>query len=84
MPGCRLIEVIHADRRLFLVFEFLDLDLKKHLDTNPLICGDKKLIKVTIGLVILIMRLMPSSFGLYLIFTGLDCNGSSIAADTVV
>ena len=49
MPACRLIEVIHADRRLFLVFEFLDLDLKKHLDTNPLICGDKKLIKVTAG-----------------------------------
>ena len=43
---CRLIEVIHAERRLFLVFEFLDLDLKKHLDTNPTICGDKSLIKV--------------------------------------
>ena len=41
----RLIEVIHADRRLYLVFEYLDLDLKKHMDSNPLVCGDKSLIK---------------------------------------
>lgn len=28
----RLLEVIHSENRLYLVFEFLDMDLKKHMD----------------------------------------------------
>lgn len=31
----RLHDVIHADRRLYLVFEYLDLDLKKLMDARP-------------------------------------------------
>ncbi|CAI5529896.1 unnamed protein product [Closterium sp. Naga37s-1] len=41
----RLQDVVHADRRLYLVFEYLDLDLKKHLDTSPHIAQDRMIIK---------------------------------------
>ncbi len=27
-----LLDVIHADQKLYLVFEYLDMDLKKHMD----------------------------------------------------
>ena len=30
----RLQEVLHCDRKLFLVFEFLDYDLKKYMDIS--------------------------------------------------
>ena len=50
---CRLQDVVHADRRLYLVFEYLDLDLKKHLDTSPHISQDRMLIKVGVSLVTL-------------------------------
>lgn len=30
----RLIEVIHSESKLFLVFEYLDQDLKKYMDTR--------------------------------------------------
>lgn len=43
---CRLHDVIHADRRLYLVFEFLDLDLKKLMDGLPGFNSDHRLIKV--------------------------------------
>ena len=28
----RLLEIVHADQKLYLVFEFLDMDLKRYLD----------------------------------------------------
>ena len=28
----RLLDVVHSDKKLYLVFEFLDLDLKKYMD----------------------------------------------------
>lgn len=28
-----LLDIVHADNKLFLVFEFLDLDLKKYMET---------------------------------------------------
>ena len=32
----RLFNIVHADgHKLYLVFEFLDLDLKKHMDSSP-------------------------------------------------
>ena len=40
-------DVIHSDNRLYLVFEFLDLDLKKHMDTNPHLCKDHRIVKVS-------------------------------------
>lgn len=43
---CRLHDVIHADRRLYLVFEFLELDLKKLMDSMPTFSSDHRLIKV--------------------------------------
>ncbi len=37
MPGRlsshRLFDIVHSDAKLYLVFEFLDLDLKKYMDT---------------------------------------------------
>ena len=38
-------DVIHQDKKLYLVFEFLDVDLKKHLDTHPHISNDRRVIK---------------------------------------
>ncbi|OMO91100.1 hypothetical protein COLO4_18633 [Corchorus olitorius] len=31
----RLQDVVHSEKRLYLVFEYLDLDLKKHMDSCP-------------------------------------------------
>jgi cyclin-dependent kinase 2 len=42
----RLHDVIHADRRLYLVFEFLDLDLKRLMDASPGFSADHRLIKL--------------------------------------
>lgn len=42
----RLENVVHADRSLYLVFEHLDLDLKKHMDTNRHFGRDHQLVKV--------------------------------------
>jgi len=33
-PSCSLLEVLHCDRKLFLVFEYLDYDLKKFMDKS--------------------------------------------------
>jgi len=41
----RLRDVVHQERRLFLVFEYLDIDLKKHLDSSPEVRNDRKVIK---------------------------------------
>ena len=35
----RLYDVVHADNLLFLVFEFLDLDLKSHMDGRRMVDG---------------------------------------------
>ena len=31
---CSLQEVLHVERKLYLVFEYLDQDLKKYMDAN--------------------------------------------------
>lgn len=31
-PQLRLLDICHAESKLFLVFEFLDLDLKRYMD----------------------------------------------------
>ena len=36
----RLMEVLHCDRKLYLVFEYLDYDLKKFMDRTPTIHPD--------------------------------------------
>jgi len=41
----RLRDVVRQDNRLYLVFEYLDLDLKKHLDGSPHLASDRRLIK---------------------------------------
>eukprot|EP00798_Chlamydomonas_sp_ICE-L_P005037 gene5037-34824_t len=41
----RLFNVIHGERRLYLVFEFVDLDLKKHMDATPNFSQDHRMVK---------------------------------------
>mmetsp|Transcript_17223 Transcript_17223/g.48052 ORF Transcript_17223/g.48052 Transcript_17223/m.48052 type:complete len:482 (-) Transcript_17223:384-1829(-) len=41
----RLEDVVHTEDRIYLVFEFLDLDLKKYMDTHPRLQQDPQLIK---------------------------------------
>lgn len=31
----RLLDIVHQDAKLYLVFEFLDLDLKRYMDSLP-------------------------------------------------
>ncbi|GFQ01513.1 cell division control protein 2 homolog a [Phtheirospermum japonicum] len=42
----RLQDVVHSERRLYLVFEYLDLDLKKHMDSCPEFSQDPRLVKL--------------------------------------
>ncbi len=42
----RLHDVIHSEKRLYLVFEYLELDLKKLMDASPGFSRDSRLIKV--------------------------------------
>ncbi len=44
----RLEDVVHSEKRLYLVFEYLDLDLKKHMDCNPNFGRNHTLLKVSI------------------------------------
>ncbi|KAJ6926967.1 hypothetical protein NC651_011152 [Populus alba x Populus x berolinensis] len=41
----RLQDVVHSEKRLYLVFEYLDLDLKKHMDSSPEFAKDPRLVK---------------------------------------
>lgn len=47
MAQCRLEDVVHSDKKLYLVFEYLDLDLKKHMDSHPNFGTDHRLVKVS-------------------------------------
>ncbi len=42
----RLYDVIHGEKLLYLVFEFLDLDLKRLMDSRPF-SRDQRVIKVS-------------------------------------
>ncbi|CAN1753461.1 Cell division control protein 2 homolog A [Linum perenne] len=45
--GYRLQDVVHSEKRLYLVFEYLDLDLKKHMDSCPEFGKDPRIVKVS-------------------------------------
>jgi hypothetical protein len=45
--ACRLHDVIHSEKRIWLVFEYLDLDLKKFMDSSPEFAKSPALIKVS-------------------------------------
>ena len=42
----RLQDVVHDEKSLYLVFEYLDLDLKKHMDSSPEFAKDPRQVKV--------------------------------------
>lgn len=44
----RLQDVVHSEKRLYLVFEYLDLDLKKHMDSSPEFSKDPRQVKVCV------------------------------------
>ena len=46
----RLLDVIHFEKKLYLVFEYLDRDLKKYMDTAPPEGIPHELVKVGVGL----------------------------------
>ncbi|CAJ1935929.1 unnamed protein product [Sphenostylis stenocarpa] len=46
----RLQDVVHSEKRLYLVFEYLDLDLKKHMDSSPEFAKDPRQVKVYVPL----------------------------------
>ncbi len=46
-PVRSLEDVVHEDRKLYLVFEFLDVDLKKHMDSYPQLYQDPAVVKVS-------------------------------------
>lgn len=58
--GCRLEDVIHEDKRLFLVFEFLDLDLKKYMDMYPALTANQVKVSMIKGCYILPLVLMQN------------------------
>lgn len=33
-PSLSLLDIVHADQKLYLVFEFLDVDLKRYIETG--------------------------------------------------
>lgn len=39
---------MHSDKKLYLVFEYLDLDLKKHMDSHPNFGTDHRVVKVSL------------------------------------
>ena len=41
-----LLDVVHEDRKLHLIFEYLDLDLKRHMDVSPQAYRDPLRLKV--------------------------------------
>lgn len=41
----RLEDVVHSEKKLYLVFEYLDLDLKKHMDSHPNFGANHQLVK---------------------------------------
>ncbi|RWW23595.1 hypothetical protein GW17_00012159 [Ensete ventricosum] len=47
--GNRLQDVVHSEKRIYLVFEYLDLDLKKHMDSCPELAKDPRLVKVSLS-----------------------------------
>ena len=51
-------EVLHVDRKLYLVFEYLDQDLKKYMDVN----GTTGLSPVVAKVCILRLRLIPKCY----------------------
>ncbi|RYR17391.1 hypothetical protein Ahy_B03g062153 isoform B [Arachis hypogaea] len=42
-------DVVHSEKRLYLVFEYLDLDLKKHMDSSPEFAKDPRQVKVSVS-----------------------------------
>jgi hypothetical protein len=66
----RLQDVVHSEKRLYLVFEYLDLDLKKHMDSSPEFAKDLRQIKVS-GLSALWRFVYPVQKDFFFFFCGL-------------
>ena len=56
-----LVDLIHGDKKLYLVFEFLDHDLKKFLDQNGTALPNQ-LVKVNKELIIILVLSLSNTF----------------------
>jgi len=45
---CRLLDILHCEKKLYLVFEYLALDLKKYIDSVSLTGLPMPLVKVPV------------------------------------
>ena len=43
---CSLLDVVHSEKKLYLVFEYLNQDLKKYVDNSPVAGLSLPLVKV--------------------------------------
>ncbi|KAM0945426.1 putative protein-serine/threonine kinase [Dioscorea sansibarensis] len=43
----RLLDVVHCEKHIYLVFEYMDLDLKKYINSCPDYVKDSRIIKVS-------------------------------------
>jgi serine/threonine protein kinase len=62
----RLLEVVHSENKLYLVFEFVDMDLKKHMDNHKSkdnLTGKLSPAKVKVGPMRLFAGGVPVTFG---------------------
>ena len=55
--GGRLLNVVLTEERLYLIFEYLDMDLKKHMESSPEFLEDPQLVKVSTQVIAFCIRL---------------------------
>ena len=58
----RLLDIVHNDEKLYLIFEFLDLDLKKYMDTTAPFGLAPNLIKVSRGRYLMCVLMVACAF----------------------
>ena len=66
----RLQDVVHSEKRLYLVFEYLDLDLKKHMDSSPEFAKDLRQVKVIVLSALWRLHTIRFSFSSFFFFVG--------------
>lgn len=59
-PSCSLRDIVHSEAKLYLVFEFLDMDLKKYMDTIGSEADGLGPALVKVGRSLRVLRVWPS------------------------
>lgn len=53
----RLLDVVHCEKHIYLVFEYMDLDLKKYINSCPDYVKDPRIIKVSFAF---LLKIFPA------------------------